>query len=225
MAKSSSSSPSPEKIQALLKELQRLYSDAECSLDFKTPYQLLVATILSAQCTDARVNMTTPALFEKFPDAKKMSEAKITELEQLIKSTGFYKAKAKNILAMSKILIEKFAGKVPQTMEELYALPGVGRKTANVVLGNAFDKAEGVVVDTHVKRLSFRLGLTRHTDPTKVETELNGLIPKEYWVDFPHWLIQHGRRVCFARNPQCYTCPLLMFCPRKGLPKIVLRPK
>ncbi|MBN8554329.1 MAG: endonuclease III [Deltaproteobacteria bacterium] len=219
MARPSRTSPSHEKIEQIIRELKRLYPDAECSLDFKSPYQLLVATILSAQCTDARVNLTTPALFSKFPDAKKMSEAKVTEIEQLIKSTGFYRAKAKNILAASQKLVEKFSGKVPGTMEELYDLPGVGRKTANVVLGNAFDKPAGVVVDTHVKRLCFRLGLTRQTDPTKIETELNVLIPEKYWTDFSHWLIQHGRRICIARNPQCEVCSLAKLCPKIGVQK------
>ncbi len=206
-------------IQNVLDVLMRVYADAKCSLNYEDPFQLLAATILSAQCTDERVNKVTPNLFEKYPDAKKLAAAKQKDVEKIIASTGFFRNKAKSLIGMSRNVAEKYNGVIPQTMEELVHLPGVGRKTANVVLGNAFGKPAGVVVDTHVKRLSFRLGLSKQTDPTKVEQDLNKIIPEKYWTELPHWLIQHGRQICKARKPDCVSCPLLKLCPRKGFAK------
>ncbi|HKY97039.1 MAG TPA: endonuclease III [Gemmatimonadaceae bacterium] len=197
----------------ILARLKREYPDAHCELDFDTPLQLLIATILSAQCTDKRVNMVTPALFERYPDAESLSAAKTEELEEMIKSTGFFRNKTKSLLGMSAAVAERHGGKVPSTMDELTRLPGVGRKTANVVLGNAFHLDEGVVVDTHVGRLSIRLGLTNETDPVKVEQVLMELIPKDDWTLVSHLLIFHGRRVCLARTPRCESCVLADVCP------------
>jgi endonuclease-3 len=197
----------------ILARLKREYPDAHCELDFGTPLQLLIATILSAQCTDKRVNMVTPALFERYPDAESLSAAKTEELEEMIKSTGFFRNKTKSLLGMSAAVAERHGGEVPSTMEELTRLPGVGRKTANVVLGNAFHLDEGVVVDTHVGRLSIRLGLTNETDPVKVEQVLMELIPKDDWTLVSHLLIFHGRRVCLARTPRCESCVLADVCP------------
>jgi len=207
----------------LIQKLKKLYPDADCALHHKSPFQLLISTILSAQCTDARVNMVTPKLFEKYPTPQKMAVATNKEIEKIIESTGFYRQKTKSLLGTAKTLLEKHKGEVPKSMEDLNSLPGVGRKTANVVMGNAFGKAGGIVVDTHVKRLSFRLGLTKQKDPTKVELELNKIIPHKYWIDLPHWLITHGRQVCNARKPKCEECGLLKLCPRKGLPKLKLQ--
>jgi endonuclease III len=193
--------------------LKKTYPNAKCSLDFKTPLQLIVATILSAQCTDVRVNMVTPKLFKKYRSAKELAAADISELGKDIQSTGFYRNKAKSLKAMAAALIEKHGGKVPETMEELIHLAGVGRKTANVVLGNAFGKNVGVVVDTHVGRLSGRLGLTGNTDPVKVEADLMKLVPQEEWTLWSHLLIFHGRAICQARNPKCAECVLLKLCP------------
>jgi len=197
----------------ILARLKREYPDAHCELDFETPLQLLIATILSAQCTDKRVNMVTPALFDRYPDADSLSAAKTEELEEMIKSTGFFRNKTKSLLGMSAVVAERHGGEVPSTMDELTRLPGVGRKTANVVLGNAFHLDEGVVVDTHVGRLSIRLGLTNETDPVKVEQVLMKLIPKEDWTLVSHLLIFHGRRVCLARSPRCESCVLADVCP------------
>lgn len=197
----------------LLKRLKSEYPDAHCELDFETPLQLLIATILSAQCTDKRVNMVTPDLFRTYPDAESMSAAKSEDLEELIKSTGFFRNKTKSLLGMSAAVAEKHGGSVPSTMDELVKLPGVGRKTANVVLGNAFGMNEGVVVDTHVGRLAVRLGLTDETDPVKVEQALMPLFPREDWALLSHLLIFHGRRVCFARAPNCADCMLNDVCP------------
>lgn len=188
--------------------LKKMYPDAKCALSYTTPFQLLVATVLSAQCTDKRVNIVTQDLFKKYPDAKAMANLTQTELEKLIKSTGFYKNKAKSLLATSKLLVEKYGGKVPKTMEELTALPGIGRKTANVILGNAYHIASGITVDTHVGRISKRLGLTHHTDPVKIEKDLCELIPQKDWIIFSHLLISHGREICTARKKDCCTCPL-----------------
>ena len=210
---------SEERLLQILKKLQTLYKDAECSLNFKNPFELLIATILSAQCTDERVNKVTPALFKKYPDAQSMASADLADLERLVQSTGFYKNKAKSLKGASEKIISLHRGELPKNLEALVHLPGVGRKTANVVLGNAFGIPAGIVVDTHVKRLSFRLGLTRQTDPEKVEAELNKKIPEKYWIDFPHWMIQHGRRVCIARAPQCSECPIESVCPKKGVAK------
>jgi endonuclease-3 len=200
------------RVAQLLKIWPKVYPNAHCELDFRNPLQLLVATILSAQSTDKRVNMVTPALFKKYRTAKDYADAPQAEIENPIKSTGFYRNKAKSIRGAMRAIVEKHGGKVPATMEELYALPGVGRKTANVVLGNAFHKNEGIVVDTHVIRLSQRLGLTKHKDPVKIELDLMKLVPRERWTDWSHWLIWHGRRRCFARKPDCGQCEVFGLC-------------
>lgn len=193
--------------------LPAIYPDAHCELVSSNPLELLVATILSAQCTDKRVNLTTPALFARCPAARDYAEIPQEELEALVRSTGFYRNKAKNLRAMGQALLERHGGEVPSTLEELAALPGVGRKTANVVLGNAFSLNEGVVVDTHVGRLARRLGLTSHTDPVRVEHDLMALFPRSTWTDLSHWLIFHGRRRCAARKPDCAPCELRDLCP------------
>ena len=203
----------PAHAAELLKRLTALYPDAHCELDFRSPYELLVATILSAQCTDKRVNMTTPALFARYPNAAALAHADQQELEEIVKSTGFFRSKAKNLIAMAKDLVTKHAGEVPASMATLHALAGVGRKTANVVLGNAFDINDGVVVDTHVGRLAVRLGLTRETDPVKVETALMPLFPRDQWTTLSHLLIWHGRRICDAKKPKCGECTLNDICP------------
>lgn len=206
----------PARIAALLGILERLYPDAATPLLHADALQLLVATILSAQCTDARVNLVTPALFERFPDAAALAAADRTELEALIRSTGFYRNKAKAIQNCCTDLVANHGGRVPRTMEELTALPGVGRKTANVVLGSVFG-IPGIVVDTHVQRLAQRLGLTREQDPVKIELALQPQVPPAKWSAFSLWLIFHGRRVCVARKPRCSICPLLLHCPRLGV--------
>jgi endonuclease III len=188
-------------------------------LDFQNPFELLVATVLSAQCTDERVNKVTPHLFKKFPDAKTMAKAEIGELEELIRSTGFYKNKAKNLLATAKILVEKYDGEIPKDLEALTHLSGVGKKTANVVLGTAFGIASGIVVDTHVGRLSQRLGLTKNKTPEKIQNDLEKVIPKENWIKWSHLLIYHGRQICKARSPQCNVCFLQEICPKVGVDK------
>jgi endonuclease-3 len=193
--------------------LDRAHPDAHCELDYETPLQLLVATILSAQCTDKRVNMVTPLLFRTFPTAASLADAPREELEEIIKSTGFFRNKTKSLLGLGKALVERHNGDVPDSMEALVKLPGVGRKTANVVLGNAFRKNEGIVVDTHVARVSHRLGLTREKDPIKIEQELMPLFPREDWALLSHLLIFHGRRVCDARRPKCEICVLNDICP------------
>lgn len=193
--------------------LKRAYPDAHVELDYETPLQLLMATILSAQCTDKRVNMVTPSLFKRFPTAQALADARQEELEEMIKSTGFFRNKAKSLIGLGKALVERHGGAVPDSMETLVKLPGVGRKTANVILGNAFGKNEGVVVDTHVGRLSLRLGFTRETDPVKVERELMPLVPREDWTMLAHVLVFHGRRICYARTPKCEICVLSEICP------------
>ena len=193
--------------------LTKAHPEAHCELDHETPLQLLMATILSAQCTDKRVNMVTPALFRKYPNAQSLADANQEELEDIIRSTGFFNNKRKALIALGKALVERHGGEVPDTMEQLVQLPGVGRKTANVVLGNAFQKNEGVVVDTHVSRVSLRLGLTRHQDPVKAEEELMGLFPTDDWTMLAHVLIFHGRRVCEAKRPKCEVCSLTDVCP------------
>ena len=210
--------PEPAKVKIILQLLDQDYPRAQCTLDFQNPLQLLVATILSAQCTDERVNQVTPQLFAKYQIAADFAGAPLEDLEADIKSTGFYRNKAKNIQACCKILEERFDGKVPADMEALVALPGIGRKTANVLLGNAFD-IPGLVVDTHVGRVSQRLGLTGHKDPVKIEMDLMALIPRDRWVLFSHQIIQHGRRVCAARKPKCPICSLQQHCDyfRQGL--------
>jgi endonuclease III len=202
-----------ERVAQLIQIFPEIYPGAHCELDFKNPLQLLVATILSAQCTDKRVNLVTPALFAKYKTARAYAAAPSSEMEKAIKSTGFFRAKTKSIRAAMSVIAERFGGKVPQTMDELRELPGVGRKTANVVLGNAFGKNEGVVVDTHVVRLSGRLGLSRQTDPEKIERDLMKLVPRERWTIWSHWLIWHGRRRCFARKPDCRQCEIFRLCP------------
>jgi endonuclease-3 len=197
--------------------LKRAYPDAKIALDFGNPLELLVATILSAQCTDERVNMVTPDLFRRWPTAAEMARAPIKSLETAIQSTGFFRNKAKNIKAASQAIMENYNGEVPREMDALVALPGVGRKTANVVLGTAYGLATGVVVDTHVTRLSRRLGLTKHTDPTKIEQDLMAIVPQEEWVDFAHGLIHHGRQICTARKPKCPACSMNKFCPKIGV--------
>jgi endonuclease-3 len=199
-----------EKILPILKEQ---YPHARCSLDHRTPLELIVATILSAQCTDERVNIVTKDLFKKYRTAADYARASQEELEKDIQSTGFYRNKAKSLRAMAASLVEKHGGEVPRTMEELTALAGVGRKTANVVLGNAFGQNVGVVVDTHVSRLSQRLGLTKHTDPEKIERDLMEIVPQNEWTLWSHLLIFHGRKVCKALRPLCEVCPLLPHCP------------
>ena len=201
----------------LIAALQRIYPDAHCELNFTSPLQLLVATILSAQCTDKRVNLVTARLFEKYRTARDYAEAPLPELEEAVKSTGFFRNKAKNIQACCAALVEKFGGEVPRTMDELHALAGVGRKTANVVLGNAFGINVGVVVDTHVTRLVNRLGLAQGTDAVKLEQALIMLVPPALWSLFSHWLIWHGRRRCGARHPDCENCELARLCPRVGV--------
>ena len=195
------------------------YPVAACELDFRDPYELLVATILSAQCTDARVNLVTPELFRRWPDAAALAAAGQAEIEDVIRSTGFYRNKARALLGMAAAVVERHGGGVPRTMDELTALPGVGRKTANVVLGTAHGIAAGVVVDTHVARLSQRLGLTRSTEPERIERDLMRLFPRDVWVALAHRLILHGRRVCAARAPACERCALAGLCPRKGVEK------
>jgi endonuclease III len=202
-----------ERVAQLVKAWPKVYPNAHCELDFRNPLQLLVATILSAQCTDKRVNMVTPALFKKYRTAKDYADAPQAEFENAIKSTGFYRSKTKSIRAAMRAIAEEHGGKVPDTVEELCALPGVGRKTANVVLGNAFGKNEGIVVDTHVIRLSQRLGLTKHKDAEKIERDLMKLVPREHWTDWSHWLIWHGRRRCYARKPDCSRCEVFRLCP------------
>ena len=197
----------------VLARLKREYPDAHCELNFETPLQLLIATILSAQCTDKRVNMVTPDLFRTFPTAQDLAAADSKLLEEMIRSTGFFRNKTKSLLGMSAAIVERHGGEVPSTMDELVLLPGVGRKTANVVLGNAFHTNEGVVVDTHVGRLAIRLGLTNETDPVKVEQILMRLFPREDWALLSHLLIFHGRRVCIARAPKCGECVLNDICP------------
>jgi endonuclease III len=205
-----------ERLQCIIQRLAEVYPTAHCELDFETPFQLLVATILSAQCTDKRVNIVTRDLFPKYPTAYEIAAVGQDELEGLIKTTGFYRNKAKNLRAMAQDLVEKHRGEVPRTMGELTELAGVGRKTANVVLGNAFSIAEGIVVDTHVARLSKRFGLTKQEEPEKIEAILMSLVPRSQWTVFSHWLIWHGRRRCYARNPDCPNCELSSVCPSYG---------
>jgi endonuclease III len=206
-----------ERTNRILEELRRTYPDAHCELNFTNPLELLIATILSAQCTDKQVNIVTADLFKKYRTAEDYAKADLAELESDIKRIGLFRNKAKNIKACCAQIVEQHGGKVPQTMEALVALPGVGRKTANVVLGNAFDIQEGVVVDTHVARLTQRLGLTNETTPEKIEAEMMGLIPRKDWALFSHWIIWHGRRRCFARGPQCGECEVRTLCPSRDL--------
>lgn len=208
--------PSQRNARQALTALAKLYPDAVCALKHQSPLQLLVATILSAQCTDVRVNIVTPALFAKYPDVNAFAAADRNELEEMIKSTGFFRNKAKNIIDCCKAIVEQYGGEVPASLDELVKLPGIGRKTANVVLGDAFG-IPGITVDTHVGRLSRRLGFTKHEDPVKVELDLMKLIPEQEWTRFSHRMIFHGRQVCFARNPKCGECTMKSFCPKIGV--------
>ncbi len=201
----------------IIRLLEQEYGEATCALRHQDAYQLLVATILSAQCTDARVNKVTPALFRRFPDAHAMAEADLEELQKIIRSTGFFRNKSKSLHGSARRLVEEFDGEVPSNMPDLLKLPGVARKTANVVLGTAYGIASGVVVDTHVGRLSRRLGLTHEKTPQKVEKDLMGMIPREEWINFAHRLIHHGRRICRSRRPRCGECSFADLCPRVGV--------
>ena len=199
--------------------MAKLYPDAHCALDFRTPLELLVATILSAQCTDVRVNMVTPALFARYRSAQDYADADVSELESMIQSTGFFRSKAKSLRACGRLMVDQHGGEVPRTLDELIQFPGIGRKTANVILGNCFD-VPGITVDTHVGRVSRRLALTVNLDPVKVEHDLMEIIPKKDWVMFSHRMIYHGRQVCFARKPACERCALADICPKVGVTSI-----
>ena len=221
MQKTTPKKSAAEKARAkrLYDKLEALYPDATCALHYDSPFQLLVATILSAQCLDDTVNKATPALFKKYPTPKKMADAKIEDLEKLVKTCGFYRNKAKNIKAASIALVEDFDGELPRTIEELITLPGAARKTANVVLGNAFNINEGMVVDTHIGRLTVRLGFTEHDskNAVKIEQDLMALFPQHTWTQLAHLLIAHGRAICKAQRPACDTCPIKRSCPRVGV--------
>jgi endonuclease-3 len=206
-----------ERAEAVAARLERLHPDARCSLDFANPFQLLIATILSAQCTDKRVNLVTGGLFRRWPTAAALAAARQSAIESAIRSTGFFRAKARNIRGCCRALVARHGGEVPRQLAELVKLPGVGRKTANVVLGCAFGQAEGVVVDTHVGRISRRLGLTRHTDAVRAERDLVRVVPRSHWIAFSHRLIEHGRSICQSRKPRCEECPLSDLCPRVGV--------
>jgi endonuclease-3 len=205
------------KLPEIIAGLKKEFPKAGCSLEHSDPFELLVATILSAQCTDERVNKVTPALFKKYPTPAAFAAAGQPDIEKMIYSTGFYHNKAKSILGASKEIEARFGGKVPDTMDELLTLPGVARKTANVVLGSAYGKAEGVVVDTHVKRLAFRLGLTKNTEPEKIEQDLMKQLERKYWIWFAHALVLHGRKTCKSQTPLCDSCVLSSCCPKKGV--------
>ena len=196
----------------IIRKLKECYPDATCSLDFETPFQMVIAVMLSAQCTDERVNKTTPQLFKKYGTPQAISKMKITELEKIIHPCGFYRNKAKNIKATAEMIINEFNGIVPNTMEELMKLPGVGRKSANVVMLEAFKSPQGIAIDTHAKRVSNKLGLSRNSDPEKIEMDLLKIIPKEYYYDVNHLFVWHGRNICTARNPKCENCPVKKYC-------------
>lgn len=202
-----------QRVATILSVLAQEYPDAQCALRHENAYQLLVATILSAQCTDVRVNLVTPSLFRRYPTPADLAEAETLELQELIRTTGFFRNKAKSLIGAARKMVADFAGQVPRSMKELLTLPGVARKTANVVLGTAFGISSGVVVDTHVRRLSQRLGLSRQKNPVKIERDLMGQIPAQEWIQFAHQLIYHGRRVCRARKPACQKCSLADLCP------------
>jgi endonuclease-3 len=209
-----------ERALDIVSTLKRMYPKARCSLDFTSAFELLIATILSAQSTDVRVNIVTKSLFRKYPDPASFAGASQVEMERDVRQTGFFRNKAKAVIAASKAIVEKHGGEVPRTMDELTALPGVGRKTANVVLGNAFKTPVGVVVDTHVTRVSGRLGLTSNADPVKIEQDLMKLIPPKEWTSFSHRLIAHGREICIARKPKCAECRLNELCPSAEEPRV-----
>jgi endonuclease III len=217
-AQAESRQPDPALVQDVFSVLRQTYPDADCALDHRNPYELLVATVLSAQCTDRRVNQVTPRLFTVYPNPHALAQADPVELEELIRTTGFFRTKARNLTAAAAVLVKEFGGAVPPALEDLLSLPGVGRKTANVILGNAFG-IPGMVVDTHVKRVAYRLGWTRSTDPKKIEGELCRLIPEEQWTQTGHLLIHHGRAICKAPVPICSVCPVLRFCSRTGVKK------
>ena len=215
-SKAKPAKPSAEtkrQVRKILRFLEKEYPDAHCALTHKNPFELLMATILSAQCTDVRVNMATPSLFKKYPTPQKLAKAKQEDVEEIVRSLGFFRSKAKSLIEASKDIVALHKGEVPQTMEDLVQLRGAGRKTANVVLGNAFDINEGVVVDTHVGRLSRRFGFTKEKDPVKVERDLIELIPQKKWTIYSHWLISHGRAVCKSQNPKCENCKMTGLCP------------
>jgi endonuclease-3 len=205
--------PPSRRVPGILARLKQAYPEARCALEHRNAYELIVATILSAQCTDARVNMVTPAFFARYPDVARLAQAKPHDVQALIQSTGFFRNKTKSLIAMAQAVVADHAGEIPRTMAELHALPGVGRKTANVVLGNAFGINEGITVDTHVTRLAGLLRLTRHTDPVKIERDLMALIPQDDWTIVSHLLILHGRQVCIARRPRCAECVIRGLCP------------
>ena len=209
--------PDPARVRSIIDGLEELYPEVDCELDRETPFQLVCATILSAQCTDDRVNMVTPALFKKYPTPAAMAKAPLPALEALIRTTGFFRQKAKSLKGTAAMIVGDYGGEVPRTLAELVKLPGVARKTAGVVLGTAYGLAENIVVDTHVQRLAMRLGLTRSSDVKKIEQDLMKVIPHESWIRFSHQIIWHGRRVCFARKPQCESCTIAPFCPSAGL--------
>lgn len=219
-AKTQASAPSDvekKRARRVYRTLHKTYPEAQTALHHRNAFELLIATILSAQCTDERVNMVTPDLFAQYPDARSLAEARQADVEKLIKSTGFYRNKTKSVQGASRAIVENHGGEVPDTMDELLELPGVARKTANVVLGNAFNKSVGVVVDTHVARLSNRLGFTTHTDPKKIERDLMALFARRQWTALSHLLIFHGRAICKARSPQCSRCPVSKDCPKVGV--------
>lgn len=209
-----------KRTRRIVRRLAKTYPDAECALHHQTPFQLLVATILSAQCTDERVNAVTPELFRRFPTPADLAAAGQSDVENVIRSLGFFRAKSANLRAMAQKLVEEFGGEIPRNLDDLTSLPGVGRKTANVVLGTAFGMPTGVVVDTHVKRITRLLGLTESTNPEQIERDLMDLLPRKEWINFSHRLIHHGRRICIARRPKCRECPLLPDCERVGLPPL-----
>ncbi len=209
----SRNNPAEQRIDPILDQLNRTYPKPKCALNHQNAYQLLVATILSAQCTDVRVNLVTPAFFLKYPDPKALAKAPREDIEEAIHSTGFFRNKAKSLQACASAMFEKHQGQVPDSMEALITLPGIGRKTANVILGNAFHIESGIVVDTHVRRLSNRLGLSEKSNPDKIEQDLMKIVPKGHWIDFSHQLILHGRQICNARKPKCSHCPLTELCP------------
>jgi endonuclease III len=212
--------PNPDRrlqSRQVVRGLAQLYPDSECALHFRNPFELLVATILSAQCTDKRVNLVTPVLFERFPDPKALSQADPQELESIIHSTGFFRAKAKNLRAMASALVDQHDGLVPEDLDAMTDLPGVGRKTAHVVLGTAFGHPSGVVVDTHVKRVAYRLGLCDSTDPVKIEHEIAANVARKEWINLSHRLIEHGRTICAAQKPKCDECGLAAMCPKVGV--------
>lgn len=211
--------PARERIGAVIKILYKEYPKARTALQSKSAFELLVSTILSAQCTDARVNKITPALFKKFNGPLKFAKARQAVLEKEIHSTGFYRNKAKNIIASSKKIMKEFDGKVPDSMDKLTSLPGVARKTANIVLSSSFHKAEGIAVDTHVRRLSERMGLSKANDPNKIEIDLMGIVPRKNWIDFNYLMVDHGRKICTARKPLCAECAIRHICPSAGKAK------